>query len=57
MEVQRSVEYAEAAQAELQRILPQLNDVMDAEKDIDRRLQSTRNAYRSVMKKAAVLLS
>ena len=38
MEVQRSVEYAEAAQAELQRILPQLNDVMDAEKDIDQEI-------------------
>ena len=38
MEAQRSVEYAEAAQAELQRILPQLNDVMDAEKDIDQEI-------------------
>ena len=32
------MEYAEAAQAELQRILPQLNDVMDAEKDIDQEI-------------------
>lgn len=31
----QSVSYAEAAQAELQRIIPQLNDVLDAEKDID----------------------
>ena len=35
---QQNVSYAEAAQAELQRILPQLNDVMDAEKDIDREI-------------------
>lgn len=38
MTPQQSVSYAEAAQAELQRILPQLNDVMDAEKDIDREI-------------------
>ena len=38
MTLQQSVSYAEAAKAELQRILPQLNDVMDAEKDIDREI-------------------
>lgn len=40
-EHQREV-YAEAAQAELQRILPQLNDVMDAEKDIDHEIAEHR---------------
>lgn len=38
MEPQKRTSYAEAAQAELQRILPQLNDVMDAEKDIDQEI-------------------
>lgn len=38
MEPQQRTSYAEAAQAELQRILPQLNDVMDAEKDIDQEI-------------------
>lgn len=38
MKPKQRTSYAEAAQAELQRILPQLNDVMDAEKDIDREI-------------------
>ena len=38
MEPQQRTSYAEAAQAELQRILPQLNDVMDAEQDIDQEI-------------------
>lgn len=38
MKLQQRTSYVEAAQAELQRILPQLNDVMDAEKDIDQEI-------------------
>ena len=38
MKPQQRTSYVEAAQAELQRIMPQLNDVMDAEKDIDQEI-------------------
>ena len=40
MQPQQTASYVEAAEAELQRILPQLNDVMDAEKDIDQEIQN-----------------
>lgn len=39
MQPQQMDTYVEAAKAELQRILPQLNDVMDAEKDIDQEIE------------------
>lgn len=43
MELKKQTEYAEAAHDELQRILPQLNDVMDAEKDIEREIEEHKN--------------
>jgi len=46
MHEQQRESYAEAAQAELQRILPQLNDVMDAEKDIDKEISDYENYVR-----------
>jgi len=39
MKPQQMESYIDAAKAELQRILPQLNDVMDAEKDIDQEIE------------------
>ncbi|MDO5596981.1 MAG: AAA family ATPase [Acidaminococcus sp.] len=39
MKLKKQPEYAAAAQAELQRILPQLKDVVDAEKDIDQEIE------------------
>lgn len=42
MKPEKNESYIETAQAELNRILPQLEDVMDAEKDVDREIKSIR---------------